>query len=356
LLLVAVVFTWLLLASFGSGSEQDKTQLDVVRTVINIAVSTGGAAALLLAVRKQRATEYDLWLKEQIAADDLEQKKQVAQAAEHDATERRITELYTKAVEQLGSDKAAVRLGGLYALERLAQDNEGHRQTIVNVLCAYLRMPHPTGESLQNRQVPAGAAAPATSGEEGEATRAVQDQQADHERIRQQAEERLVRQTVHRILTDHLRPERDKKTDQPTNPTFWENIELDLSGAVLEDWDFSDCEVRSVHFTRTHFHGRTGFERAVFRGNAWFGKAVFRSVAGFGGRSSTTAPGSRGQSSAAPPCSRGRSSTTAPGLTRRPSTLVPGSTRCGFGWTLRLGACGRTGGGCGSPPVMRRAV
>src|SRR5262249_33582048 len=50
-------------------------------------------------------------------------------------------ELYTKAVEQLGSDKAPVRLGGLYALERLAQDNSAHRQTIVNVICAYLRMP-----------------------------------------------------------------------------------------------------------------------------------------------------------------------------------------------------------------------
>jgi hypothetical protein len=37
-----------------------------------------------------------------------------------DAVARRITELYGKAVEQLGSDKAPVRLGGLYALERLA--------------------------------------------------------------------------------------------------------------------------------------------------------------------------------------------------------------------------------------------
>ncbi|MEU6741925.1 hypothetical protein [Streptosporangium sandarakinum] len=53
-----------------------------------------------------------------------------------------MTELYTKAVEQLGRDKAALRLGGLYALERLAQDSPGHRQIIVNVICAYLRMPY----------------------------------------------------------------------------------------------------------------------------------------------------------------------------------------------------------------------
>jgi len=37
-----------------------------------------------------------------------------------DATERRITELYTKAADQLGSEKAPVRLAGLQALQRLA--------------------------------------------------------------------------------------------------------------------------------------------------------------------------------------------------------------------------------------------
>ena len=57
-----------------------------------------------------------------------------------DTSEPHITE-YTKAVEQLGSDKALVRFAGLYALERLAQDNPAYRQTIVNVICAYLRMP-----------------------------------------------------------------------------------------------------------------------------------------------------------------------------------------------------------------------
>ena len=44
---------------------------------------------------------------------------------DRDATERRITELYTKAVEQLGSDKAPVRLGGLYALDRVSVLNRG---------------------------------------------------------------------------------------------------------------------------------------------------------------------------------------------------------------------------------------
>jgi hypothetical protein len=35
-------------------------------------------------------------------------------------TERRITESFSKAIEQLGSDKLEVRLGGIYTLERIA--------------------------------------------------------------------------------------------------------------------------------------------------------------------------------------------------------------------------------------------
>jgi hypothetical protein len=57
----------------------------------------------LLAVRRQRSTELALDLQ----ADDLAQKEQMAAAAAHDAAERRITDLYANAVEQLGSDKDA---------------------------------------------------------------------------------------------------------------------------------------------------------------------------------------------------------------------------------------------------------
>jgi hypothetical protein len=42
-------------------------------------------------------------------------------------------------VEQLGNEKAEVRLGGIFALERLMRDSRGDQLTIVEVLCAYLR-------------------------------------------------------------------------------------------------------------------------------------------------------------------------------------------------------------------------
>jgi hypothetical protein len=45
-----------------------------------------------------------------------------------------ITDRYSKAVEQLGDDKLDVRLGGIYALERIAIDSRRDHPTIVAVL------------------------------------------------------------------------------------------------------------------------------------------------------------------------------------------------------------------------------
>jgi hypothetical protein len=50
-----------------------------------------------------------------------------------------ITDRYTKAIEQLGSDKLDVRLGGIYALERIAKDSERDHPTVVEVLSAFVR-------------------------------------------------------------------------------------------------------------------------------------------------------------------------------------------------------------------------
>jgi hypothetical protein len=50
-----------------------------------------------------------------------------------------ITDRYTKAIEQLGSDKLNVRLGGIYALERIAVDSKRDHPTVVEVLSAFVR-------------------------------------------------------------------------------------------------------------------------------------------------------------------------------------------------------------------------
>ena len=104
--ITAFVVTMWLLAIAGHakpGTDQANARLDAVRTGLAAGAGAGAAVGLMLAFRRQHHQEI---------ATDL---------TDRDATERRITEPCTRAVEQLGSDKAPVWLGGLYALGRLAR-------------------------------------------------------------------------------------------------------------------------------------------------------------------------------------------------------------------------------------------
>lgn len=50
-----------------------------------------------------------------------------------------ITDRYNAAITNLGSSSEDVRLGGIYALQRLMQDSPRDQPTVVSVLCAYVR-------------------------------------------------------------------------------------------------------------------------------------------------------------------------------------------------------------------------
>jgi uncharacterized protein YjbI with pentapeptide repeats len=84
---------------------------------------------------------------ERQARDQLEVARQQLQEAERQARDQlalaeqgQITDRFTRAVEQLDASRSlAVRLGGLYALERIARDSRADRATVAEVLCAYVR-------------------------------------------------------------------------------------------------------------------------------------------------------------------------------------------------------------------------
>ena len=60
--------------------------------------------------------------------------------ARYELTEQgQVTDRYTKAIEQLGSDKLDVRVGGIYALERIARDSKTDHPTVMEVLAAFIR-------------------------------------------------------------------------------------------------------------------------------------------------------------------------------------------------------------------------
>jgi hypothetical protein len=179
--------------------------------------------------------------------------EEVAAVTEKDAVERRITELYLKAVDQLGSDKAPVRLGGLLALERLAQDNPQHRQPVVDVVCSYLRMPVTYGEISGLHSGPAMApviAAHLAATEGGAAQR----------------QELEVRMTAQSILRRHV-------VLDPGGLQFWPDIDLDLKSATLVDFRLERCRVRDVRFTGATFVGIARFFESVIDGEADFAAA-----------------------------------------------------------------------------------
>lgn len=261
-LLVALLAGWLvltwLLGEAEAGGPQAALRIEAIRTGLTVVAGAGGALALLLAARRQwvkeRAQRHDEAVaaaeqasreraqahQEQVASAHQRYQEKQLRGAEHDATERRVTDLYTKAADLLGSDRPAIRIAGLFALERLAQDHPGHRPMIVEVICAYLRLP----------------AAAAEPGEEPDPPGPGEGQ---------------VRISAQRLLARHLRP--------AAEDTFWPDIRLDLAGARLTDLDLSGCELAAADFSRTEFTGSAILTELVVHGSLRLSGARFETAA-----------------------------------------------------------------------------
>ncbi|MBT2212883.1 pentapeptide repeat-containing protein [Actinomadura sp. NEAU-AAG7] len=258
---VLLVAAWfLLLWLLGSPPHakpkplETRDLLELLKLVFALVAGVGALVALVTAYRRQRVDEAAGERAERVQA----HVEQVARDAAHDATERLVTDLYGQAVGLLGHDKAAVRLGGLYSLERLAQNHPQHRQTVTDVVCAYLRMPF--RPPLPN-----------TSQQEPESN-THQDPADDDAR-----QELQVRLTAQRLLQRHL-----TIIQLASNPAmYWENIDIDLTGAHLIDFDFTNCCPAGATFTNAYFIGDTRFGAARFAGRTVFGGARFNGTSYF---------------------------------------------------------------------------
>ncbi len=185
----------------------------------------GALVALVVAYRRQRVDE---------------------DGALREAT-RLHTERFTTAVGQLGNESAAVRLGGVHALAGLADDapTRDLRQTCIDVLCAYLRLPY-TAEA----DLPAG------------------DAEARHAYLAL----REVRHTVIRLVRDRLRLD-------PGHPHSWQGHDFDFTGVTFDGGDLSGATFSggTVDFDGATFSGGTvSFDGARFwGGNVSFPRAMF---------------------------------------------------------------------------------
>ena len=231
------LWRWIDGLALADVEKKAAAHLDAVKVAASIAFGGGGLFALYLAARRQRTQELELDARraelaqrdraqahiEQVAEQTRTHAERTAASTEQDAAERRITELYTKAADQLGSDKAAVRLAGLYAFERLGQNTDSQRVTIGNVVCAYLRMPYVAPEPLSND--------------------ASSEDRLHHQR---RSEELQVRNTALRILARHTRL---------GGVEHWATLRIDLTGAALNLADLSAVNLNYANLTRANLTG-----------------------------------------------------------------------------------------------------
>jgi hypothetical protein len=207
--LASLVYWWLR----SSVAFADASNLEVVKTTITVTAFAGAVLAGVYAFRKQLLAEGDA----------------------HRADAAQLAQRYTAAAEQLGHESAAVRLAGVYATARLADDWEDQRQTCIDVLCAYLRLPYDPADPSKHR--------------EGD---------------------REVRRTTIRIIRDHLRP---------NSPVSWCGYNFSFEGAVFDVADLTGARITGGHLS---FHGARlvggsfSLVRAEFAGgDVWFTRTQF---------------------------------------------------------------------------------
>jgi Pentapeptide repeats (8 copies) len=61
------------------------------------------------------------------------------------------TDRFTRAVQELGSNNFALRLGGIYSLDQLARTASDEREPVVELMLAYLHRNHPVRPGVGNR-------------------------------------------------------------------------------------------------------------------------------------------------------------------------------------------------------------
>jgi hypothetical protein len=114
--------------------------LDAIRgRVITIATGILAIVAVYYTARNAHTARRTLEHSEQSARRTLEHSQESARRTAELTEQGQVTERYTKAIEQLGSDKLDIRIGGIYALERIARDSARDHPAVIEVLAAFVR-------------------------------------------------------------------------------------------------------------------------------------------------------------------------------------------------------------------------
>ena len=203
-------------------------------------------------------------------------KEQIRQFDENAFKERKAErrERYTKAVEQLGDEKAPVRMGGVYTLvglvdEWLEEENlpESERlkegQVIINNLCAYIRSPF-TLTSYYD-ELSKGSPTP-----DGVYKDNQQEFYTDKAELKAEADVRLgIIQEIHERL----------QGSEENTPGKWSDFEYNFSGSTFfYPIDFTNSYyTKPVNFVGTKYQDSANFSHSTYKKQAIFSNSIYQS-------------------------------------------------------------------------------
>jgi hypothetical protein len=191
------------------------------------AIKTGGLAGGAIVAL------YALWLNDRRRKVEEARQELESQRIDHDRS-RVADERFARAVELLGHDAAQVRVGAMHALAGLAKSRTEYTQTVLDILCAYLRRPF---------------------------RRDVDMDEFDEERSEIELEVRL---TAQRLIEDLL-PRTEEK-----NPVRYD---LNLTKAHLEYMDLSYRQVGKLVMRVAHLNESNAFHHMVIHDNVYLTEA-----------------------------------------------------------------------------------
>ena len=262
----------------------------------SILLATGGLLAILTLGETRRKNDIDKRKnKQEKRKNDKDHRRQVR-------AERR--ERYTKAVEQLGDEKAPIRMGGVYTLVGLVdewlkdesikkyEDRLKEGQVIINNLCAYVRSPFTLASHYDelSKDIPSSKGIYERKEQEFYVDKATLDSEAD------------VRLSIIKEIHDRL------QGPEVNTPGVWSDFEYDFSGSTFfypidltnsyyikpinfscstyqggADFTGSTYQGRRADFTGSTYRSRATFSHSTYQGGATFSGSTYRGRATFNG-------------------------------------------------------------------------
>lgn len=249
-----------------------------------ILLATGGLIALIALGETRRKNDNDREAAENLRDHQenmlIQQKEQFeANAFKDRKAERR--ERYTKAVEQLGDEKAPIRMGGVYTLVGLIdewledesidkyEDKLKEGQVIINNLCAYIRSPF----TLASHYDELSKANPTPKGiYKGKKEKFY----TDKAEFKAEADVRLG---IIKEIHDRLQGS-DKNA-----PGAWSEFEYDFSGsAFFYPVDLTNSYyMKTIKFDNSKYYYTANFSNSIYTDNVSFYGCTYSSNAIFSG-------------------------------------------------------------------------